>query len=296
MTSGGEFQYRLLRVTGGQRPGSHAASSLGAGHRSAGHARLFDLPDPRRLDLRASLRDVRREWLVRTQLQRAAIPLYAVVDVSASMRFGAPATKLERASRLVESMGNSAFRSGDPAGLIVFAAAESAAIAVPARHSRGIGTLLGSRLRGDGPPRTERASPAAAPRAPRGAGLQSAIEPLAGRDMLVFLVSDFHWPLEFLGPALAALHRATVIPVVVWDRAEIEPPAASGLLTLIDAETWKLRTLWVGGRLRERWLRGVARRRQALEAIFSAHDLRPFHLWAEFDPVALSRYFLEGGR
>jgi len=296
MISGGEFQYRLLRVTGGQRPGSHAASSLGVGHRFAGHARLFDLPDPRRLDLRASLRDVRREWLVRTQLQRAAIPLYAVVDVSASMRCGAPATKLERASRLVESMGNSAFRSGDPAGLIVFAATEPAAMGIPARHGRGIGTLLGSQLRSDGAPQDGRMPPAATSRVPRGAGLQSAIEPLAGRDMLVFLVSDFHWPLEFLGPALDALHRATVIPVVVWDRAEVEPPAASGLLSLIDAETRKSRTLWVSRRLRERWLRGVALRRRTLEAIFRAHDLRPFYLSAEFDPAALSRYFLDDGR
>jgi len=290
MIASGEFQYRLLRVTGGHRPGSHDASTLGAGQRFAGHARLFDLPDPRRLDLRASLRDVRREWLVRTQLERAAIPLYAVVDVSASMRFGAPATKLERASRLVESMGNSAFRSGDPAGLIVFDAAEPDAIGIPARHSRGIGQLLGSRLRGESLPR-----PAAAT-APRGAGLKYAIESLAGRDVLVFLVSDFHWPLELLGAALDTLHRASVIPVVVWDQAELEPPAASGLLTLMDAETRELRTVWVGRQLRERWRLGVARRRQALEAMLSSRDLRPFPLFAEFDPLALSRYFMEDGR
>jgi uncharacterized protein (DUF58 family) len=288
VTESGEFQYRLLRVTGGHRPGSHDASSLGAGHRFAGHARLFDLPDPRRLDLRASLRNVRREWLVRTQLERAAIPLYAVVDVSASMRFGAPATKLERASRLVESMGNSAFRSGDPAGLIVFDAAEPDAVAIPARHSRGIGQLLASRLRGEILPR--------AATAPRGAGLKHAIEPLAGKDVLVFLVSDFHWPLELLGPALDTLHRASVIPVVVWDRAELKPPAASGLLALMDAETRELRTLWVGRRLRERWRLGVAQRREALEAICQAHDLRAFSLFADFDPVALSRYFMDFGR
>lgn len=290
MTAGGEFEYRLLRATGGHRPGSHTASSLGAGQRFAGHARLIDLPDPRRLDLRASLLDVRREWLVRTHQQRAAIPLYAVVDVSASMRFGAPTTKLERASRLVESMGNSAFRSGDPAGLIVFDTAQPARIAVPARHSRGIGSLLGSRLRDQG------LAPAQRPAARGGAGLESAIEPLAGRDALVFLVSDFHWPLELLGPALDALNRASVIPVVVWDKAEIEPPTASGFLPLIDAETRKLRTLWVGRRLRERWRLGVAQRRQALESIFSARDLRLFQLFAEFDPVALSRYFMADGR
>lgn len=287
MTRGDEFHYRLRRVATGHRPGSHTASTQGAGHRFAGHARLFDVPDPRRIDLRASLRDAGREWLVRTYLQRAATPLYAVVDVSASMNFGARVSKLERAADFVESMGNSAFRAGDPAGLIAFDAAdaaEAADIDVPARHSRGIGGLMGGRLR----ERTAFAGGRAA-----GSGLRDAALRLAGREALVFLVSDFHWPLERLASALDLLNRARVVPMVIWDRAEIEPPAASGLLRVTDAETRGLRTLWVGKGLRARWHEQIAARRQALDAVCMTREMRPFYLIDRFDPVALSRHFME---
>jgi uncharacterized protein (DUF58 family) len=295
----GEFHYRLRRAATGQRPGSHAASTLGAGHRFAGHARLFDIPDPRRIDLRASLRDVGREWLVRTYQQRAAIPVYAVVDVSASMSFGARLPKLARVADFVEAMGNSAFRAGDPAGLIGFGtagsgtagsgtagsgAAAAAGIDMPARHSRGVGSLLGARLR-------ERAEPGRGGAAR--VGLAEATQRLAGREALVFLVSDFHWPLELLGPVLDVLNRARVVPMVAWDRAEIEPPATSGLLRVTDAESGATRTLWVGRKLRERWLEQVARRRDALEACFLARDMRPFYLIDRFDSVALSRHFMD---
>ena len=285
----GEFHYRLRRAATGHRPGAHAASTLGAGHRFAGHARLFDIPDPRRIDLRASLRDVGREWLVRTYQQRAAIPVYAVVDVSASMSFGARVPKLARVAEFVEAMGNSAFRAGDPAGLIGFdtvgiGATGAAGIDVPARHSRGVGSLLGAQLRERGVPGSGRAV---------SVGLAEATRRLAGREALIFLVSDFHWPLELLGAALDVLNRALVVPMVAWDRAEIEPPAASGLLRVTDAETGRSRTLWVGKRLRARWLEQVARRRDALEACFLARDLRPFYLIDRFDPAALSRHFMD---
>ena len=49
---------------------------------------LFHRPDPRRLDLRASLRTLNEGWLVRVNRQRAGIAVRAIVDVSASMTFG----------------------------------------------------------------------------------------------------------------------------------------------------------------------------------------------------------------
>lgn len=283
----------------------------------AGHARLFDIPDPRRIDIRASLKDVRREWLVRTHRQRAVTPLHAVVDLSASMSFGVRASKLERAAGFVESMGSSAFRAGDPAGLIGFDAGGDV-LDVPARHARGIGPALAAclrgraRARGDGrrnpdggnpdagnpggrnpdgrnPARGDAGARAISP----GASLQAATLRLVGREGLVFLVSDFLWPLDVLGGFLERLHRASVVPVVVWDRAELEPPAAAGVLTVTDAETGRGRTLMVSGRLRDRWRARVAQHRREIETLFAARDIRPFHLIDEFDAVALSRYFLE---
>ena len=143
------FEYRLPGRVGGQRPGAHHGMTHGAGQAFAAHARLFDRPDPRRLDLRASLRTPSAtggpEWLVRVQRQRSAIAVYAAVDLSASMHFGAPHTKLQAAADFVEALGTSAFRLGDPLGLVGFDA--PAALHAPARHGRGVGQALAAMLR-----------------------------------------------------------------------------------------------------------------------------------------------------
>ncbi len=67
--------------------------------------RLYDRPDPRRLDLRASLRNIQQEWLVRVNRQQTSIPVHAVVDVSASMSFGSRRSKLEVAAGVYRSAG-----------------------------------------------------------------------------------------------------------------------------------------------------------------------------------------------
>ena len=294
MSGSGEFHYRLPIAVGGYRPGSHRGSSLGAGQEFAAYARLFDKPDPRRIDLRASLRttmrNVRREWLVRSYRQRAAVSVHAVVDVSASMRFGAQRPKLHVVADFAESLGHSTFRAGDPVGLLAFDSDERADLYLPARHSRGVGSAMGELLR--------ECADRAADDAPRAAGhgvaIERTVERLAGKTALVFLVSDFHWPLDRLDATLDTLAQACVVPVVVWDPAEIEPPKDDGLLAVRDAESGARRSLWVGRELRGRWRDRVAERRADLEAIFAARSIRSFYLHAAFDPEALSRYFLEG--
>ena len=285
-----EFHYRLPATLGGQRPGAHRGSSLGAGQAFAAHRRLLDHPDPRRIDLRASLRDVRGDWLVRIQRQRVAVPVHAVVDVSASMHFGALRSKLEVVADFVEALGQSAFRSGDALGLLAFDHAQRDDLFMPARHSRGAGIVMADALRRcEAEPayqhdRTHELTAQA---------LQRTVAPLAGRPGLVFLVSDFHWPLAPLHGVLELLAPACVVPLVVWDPAETEPPAANALVAVSDAETGVRRTLWMREPLRQRWADAVATRREALRALFDAHGLVPFHLHGCFDAEALTRHFME---
>src|SRR5512141_2004802 len=104
-----EFHYRLPYRVGSQRPGSHPGSSLGAGQEFVSHMSLYDRPDPRRLDLRASLRSLGGDWLVRVNRQRAGVPVHVIADVSASMSFGSRRTKLDVAADFVEALGQSAF-------------------------------------------------------------------------------------------------------------------------------------------------------------------------------------------
>ena len=124
-------------------------------------------------------------------------------------------------------------------------------------------------------------------------GLREAAMLLAGRSGIVFLVSDFHWPLAGLSDVLDLLAPAYVVPLVVWDPAEVEPPARDGLALLCDAETSRRRTLWVRPALRARWHDAALARRARLDAIFADRGLRPFYLQGGFDAEALSSHLLE---
>ncbi len=281
-----EFHYRLPMRAGGFRPGSHPGSSFGAGQEFAMHGRLFDYPDPRRLDLRASVRAARSEWLVRVHLQRAAVPVQVIVDVSASMHFGKRRTKSQVAADFVEALGYSAFRVGDPLGMLGFDTRARDDHFVPARYGRGVGNLLATMLR-----ESESASDAAGSGGI--AGLQRAASALAGRQALIFLVSDFHWPLAALPAVLDLLVHACVVPIVVWDAAEIAPPNGGSLLAVNDAESARQRTLWLRGSVRERWREAVTRRRAELANVFGKRGIQPFYVESAFDPEAMSRYFLE---
>lgn len=277
-----EFHYRLPQRVGGHRPGSHAGTELGAGLEFAAHMSLFDRPDPRRLDVRTSLRSLREDWLVRVNRQRTGVAVHALVDVSASMRFGEPRAKLHVAADFVESLGMSAFRVGDAFGLLAFDDEERTELYTPARLSRGAGILAAARLREY--------------RGHRGSisGLASAAERLIGREGLVFVLSDFHWPLQGLDTILDLLAHAYVVPIVIWDPAEIRPPTRTAIAPLADLESGTHRTLWLRPSVRERWVAAVSERRAELQALFAERAIRPFFIEGAFDAEAMSRYFYEG--
>jgi hypothetical protein len=284
MNGTAEFHYRLPMRASGFRPGSHRGASFGAGQEFAMHGRLFDYPDPRRLDLRASVRAARSEWLVRVHLQRAAVPVQVIVDVSASMHFGMRRTKLQVAADFVEALGYSAFRVGDQLGMLAFDTRARDDLFMPARYGRGVGNVLAAMLR------ESTSGPVASTSM---AGLRRAAVTLAGRQALVFLVSDFHWPLVDLPAVLDLLVHACVVPMVIWDSAEIAPPIGGSLLAVDDAESAGQRMLWLRSSVRERWYEAVVQRRAELSKLFGVRGIQPFYVESAFDPEAMSRYFLE---
>ena len=280
MDDSGELRYRLPRRTAGQRVGAHRGTAAGAGIEFLTHHNLFDHADPRRLDLRASLADLRGDWLVRVNRLRTAATVLVLVDVSASMRFGEPA-KLDVAADFVASLGRSAFRIGDAVGMLAFDAAVRDDLHVAPRHGRGVGPTMAALLRG-------------CASGPGGiAGLRDAAMRVGPRPALVFVVSDFLWPLAGLGDVVDQLARAHVVPLVVVDPAESEAPARGGLALLRDSETSRQRTLWVRPALRTRWRDAALARGARLAAIFADRGLRPFTLQGAFDAQALSTHLLE---
>jgi hypothetical protein len=283
MKTGGpqEFHYRFPRRGGGWRQGSHAGSSLGLGQEFVSHRRLYDWPDPRRLDLRASLREVRSDWLVRVNRQRVSVPVYVIADVSASMGFGSPSHKLQVAAEFVEALGQSAFRVGDAVGMFAFDRQAREDLFLPALLSRGMGNLMASLL-------TQCRTSAAGSE-----GLEEVARNLAGRQSLIFLLSDFHWPLQRLTQVLEMLASSHIVPMVIWDPAELQPPAKDALIPLRDMESGSQRTLWMRPRLRARWAEAIEERRTQLSAACEPHGTHPFFVSGSFDSDALSRYFFE---
>jgi hypothetical protein len=294
-TAASEFLYRLPGRASGARPGTHRGRLPGDGVEFAGHARLLDHPDPRRVDLRASLADPFGQWLVRVQRERAAVPVRLLADVSGSMRFGRPA-KLEVVATFAEALGRSAFRLGDAVELVAFDARRRDDLHVPARLARGAGVRMAAQLRDAAASREDapaRARPLRGAVSPVDTGLLDAASTQAGRPGLVFVASDFHGSLDTLDVALGRLSAAVVVPLVVWDPTEIEPPAGRGLARLHESESAAQRTLWLRPSLRARWRERVAARRAELDGVFARHGRRPFRMTGAFDADALSRYFLE---
>ncbi len=290
------FHYFVSGRAAGRRPGAHAGRTEGAGQLFASHRRLFDHPDPRRIDVRASLRNPHGEWLVRLARQRVAVPVQVIVDVSASMHVGVQQRKLDAVADFVEGLGLSSFGIGDPMGLSAFDGVHAEPLADwhhPPRLGRGVGAMLAARLRALAPPpRTSRQQ--------AGAGLTACAQALAAqgrRDGLVFIASDFHGiDAHHLNSAIEAIGPTRVVPMLVWDPHEIEPPEGQGLLSLADAESRGRRSLWLRPSLRLQWRDAVAQRRQMLGALFAHHDC-PMHelmgAHGRFDPDALTRYFYE---
>jgi len=281
-----EFVYKLPGASAHGKPGAHNSHTRGPGMTFVSHTRLFDQPDPRRIDLRASISSVPKEWLVRTYKQRSSTSITVIVDVSRSMHFtGAGATKLSVVADFVEALGYSAYRYGDRVGLQAFDQSIRTELFVPHRTGRGSGAQMAEMLRTQDPT-------AAVPGSIH--GLQQCVSTHnPSKTGLVFIASDFHWPLETLDSLLTGFVGSLVIPLVVWDSAETNPPNEAGLLNVQDMSNNQLGSLWLTSDTRKKWLDNVEGRRDKIRSVFSKRDFLPFFVEGSFQAEALSKYFIE---
>jgi uncharacterized protein (DUF58 family) len=277
-----EFHYAISWRAGSPHPGPHASSQRGGSEEFAGIVPFIASPNPRHLDLRASLNDPFGHLAVRTYRQRSTIPVVVLADLSASMGYRGTSSKPELVARFAASAAWSAYRHGDRFGFIGGDERVREELFIPTRlHKGGIPelyeNLLGFRRTGRGI-----------------TGLMKAAERLGRQRTLVFLVSDCHYPLEQLEDLLGTLARHDVAPVVVWDSAEYAQLPVFGLVLIEDPETGQQRRLFMRPRLREQFRACFAQRREALARLFRQHGRSPFFLIDRYDADALTRYFLSG--
>ena len=278
-----ELHYRAGATVRGHLPGHHRSHCGDGGIEFRGHAPLWAAPDPRRLDLHASLRDPFGEWQVRLHSQRLSMAVVMVADLSASMAFEGRRRKLDVLADFVASLAWSAWRVRDRFGFIgCDTVVRQDWLHLPVRAS-ATGAALAQALRGFTP---------AGPSARSAAGLLLAPAWLQRQRALVFLVSDFHLPLAQVQQVLAGLAAHAVVPVVLWDPLEFTLGSVSGLLHTHDPESGRRRLVWWRPALRERWQRAHEARRAALKQIFTAQGLRPLFVEGGFDADAVTRHFL----
>ncbi|MFN6994763.1 MAG: DUF58 domain-containing protein [Aquincola tertiaricarbonis] len=274
-----EIQYRVGGPVQGHFPGHHRSSRGDSGFEFRGHASLLDAPDPRRLDLHASLRDPFGGWRVRVHAQRMSVPVTMVVDLSASMAFEGTHRKLDVVADFVDSLSWSAWRNGDSFGFVGCDTAVHPVLLQPQTRQRGAGALLAHALR------------AHVPAGRSAAGLLQVAQHLSRQRSLVFLVSDFHLPPPLVEAVLDGLAAHEVVPVLLWDPLEFGPRARHGLLNVTDPETGRQRLVWWRPALRARWQAARSAQRTRLLQQLRARRLSPLVLEGGFDADAVTRHF-----
>ena len=275
-----ELHYRVGAPVRAHFPGHHRSLRGDSGFEFRGHASLLDAPDPRRLDLHASLRDPFGDWAVRIYSQRMAVPVVMVADLSASMGFVGACSRQAVLADFVESLAWSAWRTGDSFGFVGCDSEVRTDVLLPPTRARGAGSALARTLRG-----LQLAGRSAH-------GLLGAHRHLGRQRSLVFLVSDFHLPLAEVEAVLASVAQHERVPVVLWDAAEFSLTAARGLVQVLDPETGRPRWLWWRPALREQWRAAAQQRRESLLRLFQAQRLKPLFIEGCFDADAVTRHFL----
>lgn len=274
-----EFSYHIGWRTRGRHAGRHASAERGLGMEFRGHAPLISYPDPRRIDLRQTIRDPSEQVWVRIFNQKSSVPVYVICDMSGSMGFAGATSKLALAGEIAASVAYSAYRVNDPFGFIGYDDRVRDDWLVHSSTKMHGAFEMAERLSGYRPPHV-------------GAhGLADVSEYLSRERSLIFLVSDFHMPFEQLEKSLAMLVRHHIVPMVLWDAAEYRTLPEFGIASVTDAETGARRTLFLRRGYRERIQQAFEQRRQRLAQLFMSFDMPPFFIEDKFDANALTEYF-----
>jgi uncharacterized protein (DUF58 family) len=274
-----EFTYHIGWRSRSRHGGRHASTQRGMGMEFRGHTTLLSYPDPRRIDIRQTIRDPMEQVYVRIFNQKSATPVFAITDLSGSMNFGRKQRKIQLAAEIAESIAQSATHNQDPFGFIGFDDVVREDWICTASFRPHYALELTQRLKEFHPK-------------PVGSqGLVDVNRFLPRERSLVFLISDFHMPLPELENAMTLMLRHHIVPIVLWDAAEYTNLPEFGIASVTDCESGAQRTLFLRKELRDRIIQNFEDRRAAIQALFMRYDMPPFFVEGEFDADALTDYF-----
>jgi uncharacterized protein (DUF58 family) len=274
-----EFSYHIGWRNRGRHPGRHASTQRGMGMEFIGHTSLLNYPDPRRIDLRQTLRDPLEQVYVRLFNQKSATPVFVICDLSGSMNFGAKERKIRKAADIAESVARSATKNADPFGFVGFddVVREDWISTSSFKSHRAI--ELAERLKEYHPQHVS------------GAGVSDVWRFLPRERSLVFMISDFHMPMSQLEESLSNLTRHHIVPVVLWDADEYKNLPEFGITAVTDPESGQKRTLFLRKGYRDKIVKSFEARREEIYKLFMQFDMPPFYVEGDFDADMLTEYF-----
>jgi uncharacterized protein (DUF58 family) len=266
-----QFFYNINWRSRAYHAGATLTTHHGNGSDFAGFSSLLACPDPKRIDIRASVRTVPRQWLVRTYLERASIHVYAIVDVSSSMLFPGESALRQQVTEFVASLAWSANRQGDAFGMHAANTMLQPAWQVMPTFLPGTAQAVAQTItRYWQNQQTASGLDATA--------MPTAVEAIGPQRALVFLLSDFYWPSGLLQQTLRAAQPHDVVPVVLRDRSATEGMPSFGWARLRDMETGEERSWMLRKRLHQQIAAHADQQKQQLNAQFARSGTRP-PLW-----------------
>lgn len=282
-----EFSYRYPHSVFGNVPGAHSGSSIGSGDRFAGFADLFDYPDPRRLDIRASLRTnmvngsvaETERWQVRRYQQRSAITLWLLADMSQSMAVANPQHR--HLAKLAQLIAYSAITLGDRFAMLGFDADWRQDVSVMPTRQRSMPMFAADLVKN--------AAPAQQPGA---GGLLHASDLVTGSHGLVFLASDFCYDISLVEEIIRKLGHLTIVPII-WEHNDVDHlPSHAGWTEMRDAETGENRSVWMRRSIKKSLQQARKQHFEALTDCFLSNQIRPLFVKGDVKGEMLSNYFL----
>lgn len=275
------FSYHIPWRSRSVHAGFHRGTQRGMGDEFKGVVSLIDYPDPRRMDLRQTLRDPYEQIQVKLFNQNNITPIYAVCDLSSSMQFGGKTTKLDLVKQIATSIANSALETGDMFGFIPYACSVLEDLTCSLSHPTEETFKL-----------IQRASAYQNMRV-SSEGVLEVPQYLSINKGLVFWVSDFHMPTSLIEQAMNVLSAHQVIPVVLWDEREYKKLPKFGFGNLIDPETGYHRTIFFRESVKKQFELAFVKRKQELKALFSRFESQAIFFNDKYDSEVMSEYFLD---
>lgn len=279
-----DIPYRLAWRARSARAGAHRSSVNGSGGMFRDLTSLLDARDPRRIDLRQSLRDPFEAIHVRRFEQASSVGVVMLLDTSASMSFSGCCRKFELARQLAGTIGSSALRTGDAFSISGADTIIRPEVGQPPTRSRSALGECGRRLAAFRPTRAG------------SEGLVEAARRIGTRRCLVFLVSDFLMPASQTRRIFDALNPHDVIPVCLHDSAEMEALPEWGLVELADLESGRRRLVFLRPSLKAAWRKQTDEHRSTFRKIARSYGREPFEITDAVDWDRLGAHLVSGVR